>query len=451
MEGNGLTRRGLIRAATLGTAASALPLVNVHGQTGGGRLALGLWDHWVPVGNDAMRKLVTEWGQKNRVDIQLDFITSVGNKNLLTIAAESQAKQGHDVLSFPTWEIHAQSELLEPMDDVMTRLSQKYGAINPIVEYLGKVDGKWRAIPAVSGSQNKPSLGRIDLLKQHGGIDVQAMYPASDSAANTAEQWNWETFLKAAEGCQKAGFAFGLPLGNFPDANDWVGSLFRSFGAELVNAKGEITANSDNVRNVLAYAQRLCQFLPNDVFSWDDASNNRALISGKSALIFNPPSAWAVAKRDAPQVAEQCWTFPAPAGAAGRFTPYLPYFWGVWGFSRNKGAAKALMEHLSEREQAQAMVAASGGYDIPPFTSMTDFDTWAKEGPPTGVVYNYPVRPHHKAQQFIAAYPAPPAIAVQMYNQGIQAKMIARIVQNKEPVDRTIAWVTRELEGFQRG
>ncbi|MBC9209082.1 extracellular solute-binding protein [Roseomonas aerophila] len=451
MEGNGFTRRTALRAGAAGLAASALPLVNVHGQTGGGRLALGLWDHWVPVGNDAMRKLVTEWGQKNRVDIQLDFITSVGNKNLLTIAAESQAKQGHDVLSFPTWEIHAQSELLEPMDDVMTRLSQKYGAINPIVEYLGKIDGKWRAIPAVSGSQNKPSLGRIDLLKQHGGIDVQAMYPASDSAANTAEQWNWETFLKAAEGCQKAGFAFGLPLGNFPDANDWVGSLFRSFGAELVNAKGEITANSDNVRAVLAYAQRLCQFLPNDVFSWDDASNNRALISGKSALIFNPPSAWAVAKRDAPQVAEQCWTFPAPAGAAGRFTPYLPYFWGVWGFSRNKGAAKALMEHLSERDQAQAMVAASGGYDIPPFTSMTDFDTWAKEGPPTGVVYNYPVRPHHKSQQFIAAYPAPPAIAVQMYNQGIQAKMIARVVQNKEPVDRTIAWVTRELEGFQRG
>ncbi|EHL96737.1 Tat pathway signal sequence domain protein [Acetobacteraceae bacterium AT-5844] len=451
MEGNGITRRSVLRAGAAGVAASTLPLVNVHGQTGGGRLALGLWDHWVPVGNDAMRKLVMDWGQKNRVEIQLDFITSVGNKNLLTIAAESQAKQGHDVLSFPTWEVHAQSELLEPMDDVMGRLSQKYGAINPIVEYLAKVDGKWRAIPAVSGSQNKPSLGRIDLLKQHGGIDVQAMYPASDSAANTAEQWNWDAFLKAAEGCHKAGFSFGLPLGNFPDANDWVGSLFQSFGAQLVNEKGDITANTDNVRRVLDYAQRLCQFLPGDVFSWDDASNNRALISGKSALIFNPPSAWAVAKRDAPQVAEQCWTFPSPAGSNGRFTPYLPYFWGVWSFSRNKGAAKALMEHLSEREQAQAMVAASGGYDIPPFTSMTDFDTWAKEGPPTGVVYNYPVRPHHKAQQFIAAYPAPPNIAVQMYNQGIQAKMIARVVQNKEPVDRTISWVTRELEGFQRG
>ena len=63
------------------------------------------------------------------------------------------------------------------------------------------------------------------------------------------------------------------------------------------------------------------KFYPADAVSYDDASNNRALISGKSALIFNPPSAWAVAKRDAPPVAADCWTFPAPAGPKGRFVP----------------------------------------------------------------------------------------------------------------------------------
>ncbi|UFN48352.1 extracellular solute-binding protein [Roseomonas sp. OT10] len=445
------TRRQVLRAGLGGAAASALPLVNVHGQASGGKLALGLWDHWVPAGNDEMRRILAEWGQKNRVELQVDFITSVGNKNLLTIAAEAQARQGHDILSFPTWEIHAQSRLLEPMDDVMGRLSEKYGAINPIVQYLSRVENTWRAVPAISGSQNKPSLGRIDLLKQHAGLDIQAMYPARAEASPAAEQWNWDNFLRAAEPCHKAGVPFGLPMGQFTDATDWIGSLFRSFGAELVNGKGETTVRSDNVRKVLDYATKLAAFLPPDVFSWDDASNNRAIISGKSALVFNPPSAWAVAKRDAPQNAEQMWTFPAPSGPAGRFTPYLPYFWGVWSFSRNKGAAKALVEFLSERDQAKRMVSASNGYDIPPFTSMTDFDTWEKEGPPTGVVFNYPVKPHHKAEQFIAYYPAPPEIAVQMYNQGIQAKMIARAVQNKEPADRVMAWAEREIEGFKRG
>ena len=54
------------------------------------------------------------------------------------------------------------------------------------------------------------------------------------------------------------------------------------------------------MRQVLEFAQKLVKFYPADAVSFDDASNNRALISGKTALIFNPPSAWAVAKRDAP-------------------------------------------------------------------------------------------------------------------------------------------------------
>ncbi|MCK8784953.1 ABC transporter substrate-binding protein [Roseomonas sp. NAR14] len=449
MIGNGTTRRALLRAGTA-AAATALPLVNVHGQTSSGRLALGMWDHWVPAGNDEMRRLVTQWGQQNRVEIQLDFITSVGNKNLLTIAAESQARTGHDVLAFPTWEVHAQSRLLEPMDDVVGRLAEKYGQPNQINTYLSKIEGHWRAVPAIAGSQNKPCLGRIDLLKQHAGIDVQAMWPASTETNAQQDGWTWDAFLAAAEKCHKAGVPFGLPMGQFTDATDWIGALFRSYGANLVDERGKPTVKTDQARQVLDYARRLAQFLPRDVFSWDDASNNRALISGQSALIFNPPSPWAVAKRDAPQVSQQLWQFPNPHGPQGRYLPYLPYFWGAWSFGRNKGAAKALVEWLSQREQAEQLVTSVNGYDIPPFESMTDFRVWATEGPPTGVVYNYPMKPHHKSQQSIAMYPAPPEIAVQMYNQGIQAKMIARAVQNNEPADRVLAWAEREIEGFSR-
>jgi hypothetical protein len=66
-------------------------------------------------------------------------------------------------------------------------------------------------------------------------------------------------------------------------------------------------------------------------------------------------------------------------------------------------------------------------------------------------VFNYPVKPHHKAEPGIAAAPAPPEVAVQVYSQGIQAKMIARMVQNREPLDRVLAWAEQEIEGFRRG
>jgi hypothetical protein len=29
--------------------------------------------------------------------------------------------------------------------------------------------------------------------------------------------------------------------------------------------------------------------------------------------------------------------------------------------------------------------------------------------------------------------------------------MIARMVQNREPIDRVLAWAEREIEGFRRG
>ena len=112
---------------------------------------------------------------------------------------------------------------------------------------------------------------------------------------------------------------------------------------------------------MLEYAQHLVKYLPDDAVSYDDASNNRALISGQSALIWNPPSAWAVARRDAPQVAADCWTFPAPKGPKGRFLPLGAFSWGIWNFSPNKTAAKELIEFLSQRENVEARCNGNTG------------------------------------------------------------------------------------------
>lgn len=443
----GLSRRGALK---LGAAAAALPLVHIRTAGAAGKLSVGFWDHWVPNGNVAMRKLVDQWAERTKTEVQLDFITSVGNKNLLTIAAEAQAKSGHDALAYPTWEIRNNARLLEPMDDVVGRLSAKYGQITPISEYLAKVDGAWRAMPSISGSQNKPCCSRLDFFQSQMNMDLPAIFPVADKMGAGYDAWTWDAFLGAAQKAKAANLPFGLPLGQFPDAVDWTGAMFSSFGAELVDEKGNITVKSDKVRAVLDYSKRLVPHLQEDVFSWDDASNNRALISGRSALVFNPPSAWAVAKKDAPQVAEKCWTHPNPSGPNGRVLPHLPYFWGVWNFSRNKTAAKELIEWLSEREQAQQLCTSTSGYDIPPFQSMTDFPIWAEEGPPKGSVYNYPLRASHNARAHVAAFPAPPDVAVQIYNQATMTKMIARCTQGGQSIDQTIAWAQGELEGFNR-
>jgi ABC-type glycerol-3-phosphate transport system substrate-binding protein len=217
----------------------------------------------------------------------------------------------------------------------------------------------------------------------------------------------------------------------------------------VVNASGEVTVKSDAVRQVLEYAQRLVKFLPADAVSFDDASNNRALISGRSALIWNPPSAWAVAKRDAPAVAADCWTFPAPKGPKGRFLPLGSFCWGIWTFSPNKSAAKELIEYLSQREQVEARDNVVMGYDVPPFASMTDFKIWEEVEPPKGTVYHYPNRPSHHQQSWIACAPAPPEIAVQISNRGTLPTMLAKL-QSGQSIKQVQDWAQDELEGFIR-
>ena len=397
-----------------------------------------------------MRQLVNAWADQNKVDVELEFITGSGGQDLATLAAEAHARTGHDIRCFPIWTVHQYADHLEPMDDVMQRLTAKYGAVSAISAYLAKAGGTWRAVPTSVMSKNMASCARLDVFKQQCGVDVQAMYPARAVHTPESEAWSWDNLLPIAAKCQAAGMPLGLTLSNNGDAVDWCGSLFAGFGAQLVDPKGNITVRSDNVRQVLEYAQKLAKFVDPGVYGWDGAGNNRALISGKSALIFDAPSAWSVAKTDAPHVAENCWEFPNPKGSAGRFVPYNQQNYGLWAFSKNKSAAKDLIEWLSQREQVHQMANATHGYDIPPFQSMTDFDVWEKEAPPPGVFFNYPVKPFHHAESVVAGYPAPPDIAVQIYNSATMPMMIARLGQGGQSVDQVIAWAEGELESYSR-
>src|SRR5439155_6121092 len=141
-----LSRRRFLPTTAASPAVLAVPYV--RGAHAAGRLSIGFWDHWVPGANNASKALCEEWGEKNKVELSIDYITSQGNKNLLTIAAESQAQSGHDIFAFPSWQPQDHANRLEPVDDIMAELVKINGKVNPTVEYLGRSGGHWAAIPA---------------------------------------------------------------------------------------------------------------------------------------------------------------------------------------------------------------------------------------------------------------------------------------------------------------
>jgi ABC-type glycerol-3-phosphate transport system substrate-binding protein len=449
MKSSKLSRRRFIRnTAVAATAAVAAPYMRTSYSAG--KLALGLWDHWVPGANDTMTAICKEWGDKNHVDVAIDYITSVGDKDLLTASAEAQAKTGHDIIQHRAWQVMVHRAVLEPADDVINALIKDHGPISTASEYLAKHEGKWMGVPTIVGSQVKPCSSRIDLYKQFCNLDLVKMFPADESKRDKAlvDSWTWDLYLKTAEQLAKGGYPVGWPMGQTSDAIDLVGAVFRSFGSAFVDEKDKITVNSAETRAALEYMQKLMPFNAPDAYAWDDAGNNRWLISGKGPSIFNPPSAWAVAVRDHPEVGEQVWTHDVPAGPKGRFAPSLPFFYGVWSFGQNKTAAKDLVHHMVDKPQAKRLVAASKGYDLPSFKSYYDFDTWKTVGPPVGTVYNYP--PRGDEQLSITGYPARPDVASQIYNQSVHTIMVAKVAQGKEKIDDVIKWAERECEGYLR-
>src|SRR4051794_39374878 len=201
------TRRSLLRSAAIGSTALAMATFKpfVHGATAGGTLNVGLWDHWVPGGNEPWKRLAREWGDKNKVDVRLDFITSQGDKLNLTIAAEAQAGAGHDILHLSDAQPGAYASRLEPVGDIASSLVERFGKPLEGARYGAFRDGTWNAVPISQGTMALPCCGRIDLLQNYAGLDVRKIYPAdAPPDSELAEEWNWNNFLPAAEALNKA-------------------------------------------------------------------------------------------------------------------------------------------------------------------------------------------------------------------------------------------------------
>jgi len=427
------TRRTVLKNAALAFAAG-ITAPYVRGAYAAGKLTLGCWDHWVPGANSALTKICNEWGEKNKVEVHIDYITSQGEKDKLTAAAEAQAGTGHDIMSHRDWNVQIHQRLLEPLDDVVGQLIKQYGPISPVAEYLAKIKGTWRGVPTAVGSQVKPCQSRFDLYQEHCGIDLRAMFPADESKYDKAkiDTWTWDVYLDSAQKLHKAGFPVGLPMGQTSDAVDWVGALFMSFGAVLIDEKDNIKVNSDETRTVLEYLKKLMAVNPPEVYAWDDAGNNRWIISGKGSGIMNPPSSWAVAKRDNPTVAEKLWTHAMVCGPSPRTSRRRRICSCTCRSGSRCRSLWRLRSATTCRRSRACTTSPPGRWSARRLARSTAILREAMNRPP--------LRPHLRAQKLVPRftikrstpswYPSSP--------------------QGNEKLDDVIKWAERELEGTLR-
>ena len=104
------------------------------------------------------------------------------------MAAEAQAKTGHDVYAFDMWTVHEFADKLDAgrrRDEEADR--QVRQGLGTPYEYLGVADGTWLAVPVGWGSAPLTPCGRISMLKQYAGIDVQKWFPDAKSTPDAVE------------------------------------------------------------------------------------------------------------------------------------------------------------------------------------------------------------------------------------------------------------------------
>src|SRR5262245_16234111 len=154
MKRNMFTRRRFMATSAAASAMIAAPFVRTTHAAG--KLSIGFWDHFVPGANKTSDALIQEWAAKEKVEVQIDRFT--GNKALLTIAAEAQAKSGHDILYMTSWLPHDYAKSLEPVDDVMIELIKQNGPVNEIVAYLRSSRGP---LACGAGDDRQPDSGTV--------------------------------------------------------------------------------------------------------------------------------------------------------------------------------------------------------------------------------------------------------------------------------------------------
>jgi multiple sugar transport system substrate-binding protein len=237
---------------------------------------------------------------------------------------------------------------LVDLSDVADAAAKKYGGWIPAAKSLVEVEGRWYGLPIFYILA--PMLYRKDLF----------------DANNLTYPDTWELARVAARTLKPKGHPTGIALSQCNDANLFWRSMFWSFGGTEATPSGDQpTIDSKELREFLKFAKAIFEEgMTPEVFSWDDASDNRYLASGIACWVHDAISAYRTTEDTNPGVFQNTFLALEPQGQPGhRVSAAAPNVWMVWKFSKNQQAAKEFLAHLIDND-LEGMVQ-SRGYNMP--------------------------------------------------------------------------------------
>ena len=346
-----VSRRRFLKVSGSGVAgASLLSMLDARqapAQIRGTTLRILQWSHFIPAYDAWFDKFAKEWGDKNGVKVRVDHIPHL--ELPARMAAEFAAGSGHDI-------IHNSSSILTRLyyknlvdiTDIYEPLGKKYGGWIPGAKSLVEVEGRYYGLPMFYILL--PMLYRKDLFDKN----------------NLKPPDTWELARVAARTLKPKGHPTGIQFSQCADANlNWRSLLFSFGGAEADPSGENILVDSKEMREALRFAKALFdEGMTAEVFSWDDASDNRFLASGIGCWIHDAISAYRTTEDTNPPVFQNTVIGLEPQGPGGkRVSVAAANVYMIWKFSKNQQAAKEFLVNFVDNDK-EGMIQ-SRGYNMP--------------------------------------------------------------------------------------
>jgi len=348
------TRRQFLLSAGAGAAAFTLgsgwaPFIQRGALAADKTLKILQWSHFVPPFDTWFDGFAKDWGQKNGVDVVVDHIPHL--EIPARAAAEVAAQSGHDLFGFngaggPF--LHHRNTL--DLTDLVQAIEKKFGKASAVGRGLAFDTATKRWVGFPDYYINFPGLYRKDLWDEIG------MKPDT-----------WEDLRIGGAKLKAKGHPVGISLGHSVDPEQSWRSVLFSFGAGIDDKTGRnVVLNSKQALEAIKYTKALYkEAMTSEIMSWDDASNNQYIQSGKACWIHNPISAYRSTQQTNPELADKIWPWKTPAGPVRRLATGSPNSYVIWKFAQNPDAAKAFLTHYAEN-WAEAF-KASTAYNMPVF------------------------------------------------------------------------------------
>jgi len=383
-------------------------------------------NHFVPAADDELRRQADLFSKQAGVNVKVDTIQ--GLQLPAKRAAEAQSQSGHDLVILQQADPFLFENSLIDVGPLVDSLGKKYGGWYPFGAESALTGSGWKAVPwywvAFPATYNMAHYKKAGLE-----------YPKT-----------WDELLKQSKILKKQGTPVGIAISHCGDANTSLWAVLWSYGAKVLEADGKTPAIvSDKTAQVIEWYKELYRDgMEPEVLSWDDASNNRFILSGKGSWIHNPISPYNTALSNKMPIADEINHHPSPAGPAGIHSAPGINALGIWKFSKNADLAKEFLQFLFRKENFDAWIVASNAFNQPPLRGLADHPIWVKNP-------KFAMLPKEAEYAHARGWPSKPNDAVRrVENNYVLPDMVTKAV-NGMPTRRAMEWAQDQVMQGVRG